>query len=368
MFQNEDLSNEINFLNQIGGGSFGSVYICKNKNDKLVAIKCEKKKNQTLYKEFKFYSIIFNIKNYLNKTDDEKKKDENKNYIQIYNYIKKNDILSIPSIINENLLKNDFFVPQPYSFYNCEDYDFLTIDLCGDNMEDVIKKYKLTERCKYFIAYKLLYLISSLHRCGIIHRDMKLSNIVLNKKIEETNNVNDLKLLLIDLGLSKEYYTYSNNSISFVKPVKYSNIIGTIRFISLNVHEYNSPTIIDDLISMCYILISIFTEKTLPWAGHLKDEKAFDKKKHKQNKCKCNFQKNFKNKTTKYNNTIAEMKFHYPLDVLCENYIFIKKWLEYLYSLNIKGMPNYNTLYNILVENTPKFDNIQFEFIKKKIK
>ena len=101
MFQNEDLSKEINFLNHIGGGSFGSVYICKNNNNKVVAIKCEKKENRTLYKEFKFYSKIFNIKNYLNKSEKEiiKDNDKNKNYIKIFEYLKQNNMLSIPEVI-----------------------------------------------------------------------------------------------------------------------------------------------------------------------------------------------------------------------------------------------------------------------------
>lgn len=366
MFQNEDLSKEINFLNHIGGGSFGSVYICKNNNDKVVAIKCEKKENRTLYKEFKFYSKIFNIKNYLNKSEKEiiKDNDKNKNYIKIFEYLKQNNMLSIPEVISINLLKNDIIVPQPYSFYSCEDYDFLTMDLCGDNMEDIVKNYNLSERCKYYIAYKLLYLMASLHRCGIMHRDMKLANLVLNDKISNVEP-NKLKLMLIDLGLSKEYYTYNNKSINFVKPEKYSGIMGTLRYISLNIHEYNSPTIIDDLISMCYMLVNIFTGKSLPWSGHLKDDEAFNRQKHKHSKCRCRFHENFNNGTTKINNTIAEVKFHYPLEKLCGNYTFLHKWIKYLYSLNLKQMPSYKQLLKILVDNTPKFDKLQFEFIKK---
>ena len=360
MFQNENLSKEIQVFNNIGKGSFGSVYVCKNNNDKIVAMKCEKKNSQTLFKEFKFYCKIYNIKNYLNNNIE----DINKDYIKIYEYIKKHNILSIPEIISEDILKNGFITPQPYSFYDCDDYDFLTMDLCGNNFEDVLKNYNLTEKCKYFIAYKLLYIMASFHRCGIIHRDMKLANLVLNENITN-DNIKNLKLMLIDLGLSKEFYVFKNGKVQLVKPNQTTNITGTIRYISLNIHEYNTPTIIDDLISMCYMLVNICTESNLPWCNHIKDEKKFNRNKHTLDNCKCNYYENLKNKRTKNNNTIAEMKFHTPLNILCGKYTFLNKWLKYLYSLNLREIPNYTILFKILVDHTPQFEKLNFEFIVK---
>jgi serine/threonine protein kinase len=362
MFQNIDLSKEINIINIIGNGSFGSVYVCElNNYNKNLALKCEKIKNNTVYTEFKIYSRIYNIKNYLNNI----KININEEHIQIYNYLNKNNILTIPDIISENILKNDCIVPFPYSYYKCEDFYFLLMELCGDNFENIIKNYKLTEKCKYHIAHELLFTMASFHRCGLIHRDMKLANLVLNTKIDSTNPKN-LKLMLIDLGLSKEFYTFSNKQVSFVKPTSGKNITGTIRYISLNIHEFNSPTIIDDLISMCYMLVNIFTEKNLPWIGHKNDEKQFNRNKHQLTNCKCKYHENIINKKTKNNNTIAEIKYHTPLKELCGDYTFLSKWLKYLYSLNLRQMPSYTYLTQILTENTPVFNNkLQFEFIKK---
>ncbi len=60
------------------------------------------------------------------------------------------------------------------------------------------------------------------------------------------------------------------------------------------------------------------------------------------------------------------MKFHTPLDILVgDEYIFLIKWIKYLYSLKPKQLPSYNYLYKCLVEESKQFDNLYFEIIKK---
>ena len=365
MFHNKSLNKELKLLEKIGSGSFGSVFTCDTTNNDHLAIKCEEKKNNndTLFREFKFCSRFYNIKKYLNSNKEFMKE---KDYIKIFEYIEKYDILTIPQALSIDLLKNDKIVPHPYTFYSSEEYNFLTMDLCGDNFEIILENYKLTENCKYFIAYKLLHTMSCFHRCGIIHRDMKLANLVLNKKIENVNNFDELDLILIDLGLSKEFYKYEGEKVVVIKPTSSKSITGTIRYISLNIHELNTPTIIDDLISMCYMLINIFTEKQLPWVGHKKDENKFDRSKHTLSDCKCGYHKNKELGKTKGRNTIGQIKFHTPLDELCGGYVFLKKWLVYLYSMNLKQMPSYNIMLSILNDNNKNNNNnLKFEFIEK---
>jgi hypothetical protein len=73
------------------------------------------------------------------------------------------------------------------------------------------------------------------------------------------------------------YYTLSLSTLTLNVHPKYpgKNITGTLRYISLNVHEFKSPTIVDDLISLSYALVVIFTNKNLPWVGHKKDDDKF---------------------------------------------------------------------------------------------
>jgi len=372
MFSSNKLSDQfIITQHKLGNGAFGSVYVAKINNDKI-AVKCESKKsnNLTLIKEFKICRKIYMIKKYISNLEKNDKNEnieniEDSHVVKIYNYITSNNLLTIPDELYMNYINDVRCIPETFSYIECNDFNFLTMELCGSNFEVITEKYNMSERSKYFIAHRLLHTLSCIHRCGIIHRDIKLSNIVLNSKIN-SDNINVLYPMIIDLGLSKEYYKFEGNRVIQIPPTNTKSITGTLRYISLNVHEFKSPTIIDDIISLTYALIVIFTSKNLPWIGHKKDVDKFDTSKHTFTNCKCGYHKNKLNNDTKNNNTIAEVKFHTSLEELTENkYRFIIKWLKYLYSLKHKQLPSFNYLFKILLEESKQFNKLYLELYKK---
>lgn len=383
MYNSYKLSDQfIITQNKLGNGAFGSVYVAKI-DGKEIAVKCESKNGQTLtlLREFKICRKIYLIKKYIkykshleNINTEEKIKLESilKNMelnpiIKIYNYISANNMLLIPQELNIDFILKTRCVPETHSYIECNDFNFLTMDLCGDNFENLLERYKFSERSKYFIAHRLLHIMSCIHRCGIIHRDIKLSNFVLNDKISDNNEKDSLLYpIIIDMGLGKEYYKYEPDKVIQVQQYNTKSITGTLRYISLNVHEFKNPTIVDDLISLAYTLIIIFTNKSLPWVGHKKDINKFDINAHSLTNCKCGYHKNKANLNTKNNNTIAEVKFHCSLEELVgTKYIFIIKWIKYLYSLKQKQLPSYNYLYKVLYEESSKFDELYMEILNK---
>jgi serine/threonine protein kinase len=288
--------------------------------------------------------------------------------IKVYNYLSQNDMLLIPKELNIDYLLRYKCVPETFSYIECNDFNFLTMELCGDNFENLLEKYKFSENAKYFIAHCLLHILSCIHRCGIIHRDIKLSNFVLDKKLisDEPEFVSTLYPIIIDMGLGKEYYKYEPDKVIPVPQTNTKSITGTLRYISINIHEFKSPTIVDDLISLSYALVVVFTNKNLPWIGHKKDADKFDITKHEHTNCNCGYHINKKNNDTKHNNTIAEIKFHTPLDELVGNkYPFLIKWIKYLYSLKPKQLPSYNYLFKCLYDESKSLGNLQMEITKK---
>ena len=78
------------------------------------------------------------------------------------------------------------------------------------------------------------------------------------------------------------------------------------------------------------------------------------------------YHKNKELKTTKQNNTIAEVKFHTPLEELTGGkYNFLIWWIKYLYSLKPKQMPSYNLMLKKLKSENNNCNNMNIEIIKK---
>jgi serine/threonine protein kinase len=378
MFSTNKLNDQIVITHdKLGNGAFGSVYIAKI-NNKDIAVKCEKKEkndNLTLLREFQIGRKIYMVKKYLkylslyNTSNDKIKLEEHiKNLednptIKIYKYITDNNLLSIPEEFKMDLLINNTCVPENYSYMECDDYNFLTMELCGDNIETVLEKYRFSEQTKYNIAYRLLYIMSCIHRCGIIHRDIKLSNLVFSDKID---NLKKLYPIIIDLGLAKEFYRFEGGKVLQMTPYTIKSITGTLRYISLNIHEYKNPSLVDDLISLCYALVVIFTGKQLPWVGHKKDMDKFDSTKHSDTNCKCNYHKNKESGITKQNNTIAEVKLHTSLEELTGGkYPFLVWCIKYLYSLKPKQLPSYNLMLKKLKLENSNCDQMNINIEKQ---
>jgi serine/threonine protein kinase len=367
-------------VNKLGNGAFGSVYVAeKTENNKKIALKAEEKEkldNLTLRNEFLMLRKISLLKKYITSKDKERENLENNENIIIYKYITNKNLLVMPKEYNINNMIINKCIPDIYNYIETNEYNYLTMDLCGENLENILERYSLTENSKYFIAYKLLFTMFCIHSCGIIHRDIKLSNFVLSSVLETTNinSVNNRKIvpMLIDFGLSKEYYKMENTKVIQSQYGKSKSITGTLRYISISIHEHNTPTIIDDLISLCYCLCVIFTNKSLPWVGHKKDPDVFESEKHSEKNCKCGYHKNKENNNLK-NNTIAEIKYHTSKEELNElisdnnnnKYVFLGKWINYLYGLNKKAIPSYSILYKYIRREKDE-KNLFFEILNKK--
>lgn len=100
-----------------------------------------------------------------------------------------------------------------------------------------------------------LYKTLGLHELQYIHRDIKPENFLMGVN-KEKNIVH-----LIDFGLSKRYIDKNNKHIPLHTD---KDVIGTKRYLSLNVLSGNTPSRRDDLISVIYILI-FFRRGDLPW-------------------------------------------------------------------------------------------------------
>lgn len=208
------ISNKYKIIKEIGSGNYGNIYLGEHIYfKKQVAIKIVIGKNNILLK----------------------------NEAKIY-----------------KLLQNTIGVPNMLMYGVENNINFLILERL-DNVLERINKNQFTD-----IAIKIIEIIESIHNKGVIHRDIKPDNFMFK------NN----KLFLIDYGLATTFYNFEKKHIN--KKVT-NNIIGSLNYISLNVHEKIMPSRRDDLESIVYIFIYLLNKK-LPWKGYDKENIILYKK------------------------------------------------------------------------------------------
>jgi serine/threonine protein kinase len=217
------INNKYTLLDKIGEGSFGSIYKAQNcRTREEVAIKIE---------------------------PIEKGANLLKNESIVYQYL-----LGTPGI------------PQVKWYGKDEINYYMVIPLLGKSLNQLFyEKQLFSLKLVLQIGIQLLKLLQSIHKKGLVHRDIKPDNFLLG--------CNSTQLFLIDFGLCK---AYTNNDIHIeIKQTK--GLIGSLTYCSINAHEHMELTRRDDLESLGYMLI-YFSLGGLSWR-ETKQEKELLKQK-----------------------------------------------------------------------------------------
>ena len=237
------------------------------------------------------------------------------------------------------LMKNCTGFPTCYDFILTDQDKILIMDYLGPNLDTIMNKLpsdnnikKFTTKTSLMIMIQAIERLKCLHEKGIIHRDIKPENFVIGPKNKERI------IYLIDFGLSKKI---SNDKI--LPTIKADrNIIGTMRYISMNTHQGYEQGRRDDLESLFYIII-YFIKGELPWQNI--------KCKTRQEKYNKIFE--IKKKVTEDGELVEDL----PLEM--------KKILEYILGLNFAERPNYLMMKNAieLILNKLNYSNdLQFDW------
>ena len=273
---------------KIGEGSFGNIYQGYHKEtNENIAIKIEHTSNKCLLQhEADIYSIL-------------------------------NDISNIPKM---------------RTFGNEGQFTYIVMDLLNVSLDSIRLKNNgyFSLKTILMLGHELITIIENIHNCNIIHRDIKPENFMIGRNKLFFNNPN--KIFIIDFGLAKEYKT-DNTHIPF-KNGKY--MIGTSRYASINVHKGIEYSRRDDLESIGYMLLYLFTGK-LPWQGL-----NISNTKHKNKKI-C-----------KLKQELTTMDYYAKLpDAL-------KHFLEYVKKLHFTNKPDYKYIKNIFL-NEMKLNHFYFD-------
>ncbi|KAJ3435408.1 casein kinase i-like protein [Anaeramoeba flamelloides] len=266
---------------KLGSGSFGKIYECRKLSDNsrfAVKFETEQKEEQLNYEQ------------------------------KIYQILKKHH--GFPKIQHFGILNKT---------------NYLIMDLLGRNLGTLFEYCgrKFSLKTVLMIADQILRRIQLLHTKSFVYRDIKPENFCIGKK------KNKNQIFMIDFGLSKLYRDFWTHKFNKYKQNR--NLIGTVRYSSVNTHLGIEQTRRDDLESLGYMLI-YFLKGGLPWQG-LKSSSLQDR-----------------------NSKICDNKLMTSTSTLCEGLpVEFKEYIEYCKNLSFKETPNYSLLRR-------KFQNL---FLKK---
>jgi serine/threonine protein kinase len=161
---------------------------------------------------------------------------------------------NILNMLNSNNCK---YVPSVFWFGIYMDMKVLVMTYYNCSLDEYITKKTLSISQLNNIMIQMIQILESIHKHGIIHRDIKPQNFMLKSG----------EIYLIDFGLST-FYIDSNN-VHILDKMN-DCIVGTPKYISYNIHCGNTPSRRDDLISIGYLFIYLFNLK-LPWENNIID-------------------------------------------------------------------------------------------------
>lgn len=213
-------------IKRVGKGGFGDVYLVKDHNNLQYALKTE----------------------YLTA---EKKAMENE--LKIY-----------------KILKNCRYVPVIYKSGTNEFCRYFVMDLFGPSISSCRSKLnsrKFILRHTLFLAQKTLMAIKTIHKKGIIHRDIKASNFLIKPYAKNP-------LYLLDYGVSRNIIDPKTKKML---PNVGGKFVGTTKYASPYAHIKQQLSYRDDLYSWFY-MVSEFANKRLPWSKVKEKDQLYDLK------------------------------------------------------------------------------------------
>jgi serine/threonine protein kinase len=220
--------------------------------------------------------------------------------------------------------KGETNIPLVYWFGPYNDAVVLVMSCYEFSLYDVVlnsAKYSILDLDS--ICIQTLKIIEYIHDKYVVHRDLKPQNIMMKKG----------SVYLIDFGMSTFYINelgehVINQTIKSINTNK--TILGSPKYISWNIHNGDTPSRRDDLISIGYIYI-LLNKGELPWTSSIMDG-------YKDHDTDTTNEINEKYKSVKsYENLVLSLGGNSRI------------YMEHCYKLSYNETPNYEDLCRIFM-------------------
>eukprot|EP01061_Rhynchopus_euleeides_P024540 TRINITY_DN39552_c0_g1_i1.p1 TRINITY_DN39552_c0_g1~~TRINITY_DN39552_c0_g1_i1.p1 ORF type:complete len:342 (+),score=125.84 TRINITY_DN39552_c0_g1_i1:71-1096(+) len=164
----------------------------------------------------------------------------------------------IMKLIEKRSVGKELLIPRALHITSDPPYNVLVQELLGPSLEDIFQKCNKSFDAKtvLMLAPLIIDTIQQVHESGVIHKDIKPHNFLLGRG-EAAH-----KVYIIDFGLSKKYHQEGKHQTFRIG----RSLIGTARYVGLNIHRGYEASRRDDMESIAYMLL-YFLRGRLPWQG-----------------------------------------------------------------------------------------------------
>lgn len=208
-------------------------------------------------------------------------------------------------------------IPRAHWYGREGDFDALVLERLDCTLEN------LNTQCagsglSFTYGAQMLSRLETLHSIDYIHCDVKPANFMIGAGSTSE------QVFLIDFGLTRLFRDPSTRQ--HLAQVSGLKTIGTLRFASINNHHGRTQSRRDDLESLAYSILYLFT-------GHLPWEALSPRS------------------GENYNSKILEMKEHIDIESLCQGLPpqFVS-FVKHIRSLRFDSTPNYVYLFSLLTQ------------------
>jgi len=158
-----------------------------------------------------------------------------------------------------NKLRDLKYIPSLYAVGTEGKFNYIVMDLLDQSVEELRINYgeqSLPLKVVIHLGLQMLNIVEQIHARGIIHCDLKPANFLLKSNAQQIS-----ELYLIDFGLAHSFLDEKSRH-STIKTNE--TLVGTSRYMSVNVHQGLTASRRDDLESLGYILLFLYQGK-LSW-------------------------------------------------------------------------------------------------------